>query len=56
MSSQVLIPHSFSDEVFDINEIFTILDSLIDLSDSEAELEVANALQYLHDTAFKCDN
>lgn len=56
MSSQTLVPNSTSDENFDIDKFFATLDSLVDYSDDDSELEIDDALQYLHDIAFKCEN
>lgn len=59
MSTQVLIADHSSDEVIDIYKLFSLVDSLINLSDfadDEPELEVSDALLYLKDTACKCEN
>ena len=56
MSTQVLLTNPASEEVVDIDSLFCLLDSLTVLSDDEPELEVSDVLQYLKDTALKCEN
>lgn len=58
MSVQTL--HSdfaLADDSIDVSSLFTILDSLVDVSfDDDSDLELDDALDYLKDLAVQCEN
>ena len=56
MSCEPLAFKNIFDDVFDIESLFVVLDSLVSESDDELPLEDGDILAYLSLIAYECEN
>ena len=56
MSSVALKPITVNESFIDVLDLFSTLDSLVNVSSDDPPLELDDALDYLSDIAFTCPN